>query len=83
MVLLGKIRIIKWGSGLVRIIELSPPPLVTKSISSYRAYQNTQHFFDLPKLRAKEFELSSVDCIIFQITKTEDSRVWGKNEDFI
>ena len=34
------------------------PPLVTKRIPSYRAYQNSQQFFDLPKLTAEEFELS-------------------------
>ena len=56
--LLGKIRIMKRGSGLVRIIERFLPPLVTKRISSYRVYQNTQLFFHLPKLTTDEFELS-------------------------
>ena len=63
--MLGKIRIIKRGSGLVRIIERSLPPLVRKRISSYRAFQNTQHFFDLPKLTAEEFELSRVDYVTY------------------
>ena len=66
--MLGKIRIIRRGSGPFRIIERSPPPLDTKRISSYPAYQNTQHVFNLPKLRVRiieKFELSRVDYIYF------------------
>ena len=50
--MLGKIRIIKRGSGLVRIIECSLSLLLQKG---FRAYQNTQH---LPNLTAEVFEFS-------------------------
>ena len=55
--MLGKIRIIKGGSGLVRIIpEVRSLTLLLRK--RFRVYQNTQHFFDLPKLIAEELELT-------------------------
>ena len=39
----------------------------SKRISSYRAYQNTQHFINSPKLTHEECEISRVDCITIML----------------